>query len=120
LEHYLSTFQAAVALDVDLLIGVHQDIRNLWILDERFQRTEPKDLVQHLYNNCVPLLEVERYRFLSDQVLHYSANCLGYLLTFEPIEVREIQALEQFTVNPTLYLLEGVHSMRALAGAGVD
>jgi hypothetical protein len=117
LEHDFGALQPSVALDVHLLIGVDQDVGNFGVLDQRFQWAEAKDLVQHLHHNRVALLEVERDRFLGDEVLHDPADRLGDLLPVEPIQVREIQPLQQLPVNPAFDLLKRVDPMRPLRHA---
>ena len=58
LEPDFGLLQPSAALDVDTLRGVHQDVRDVRVLDQRLERAEPEDLVQDLVDENLALLEL--------------------------------------------------------------
>src|SRR5262249_55387827 len=75
-------------------------------------------LVQDLNHQRFPLVEVERDVLLADQVVHHFPDGLDHLLAAHPLEVGEVEPLDQAAVDPPLDLLEIVRvTTRALRRA---
>ena len=105
LEHHVGALQPPVALDVHLLVGVDQDIGDLGSWISGSSGPEAEDLVQHLPDHQVPLVEVERHRFLGDEVMHDLPDGLGDLRSVQPVQIRQIESLEQTAMDAPLDLL---------------
>ena len=118
LEAHVGRLELAVALDVHLFVGVDENVRDLGILPQRLERPEPEDLVHHLCQQPLPLLEVERCVLLGEEFLHDLADPGDDLFPLEAVEVRQVQALDQLAVDPSLNLLER-GELRSL-GVAVD
>ncbi len=95
--------EAALPLHVDRARGVHQDVRDGRIVHEGLQRSEPEDLVQDLADELVPLLEVERDGLGGQQLADEAADRLHDLVAVEPIEVGEVQPLQELPVDVALH-----------------
>ena len=95
------------------LPGVHQDVGDLGILDQRLQRSQAEDLVQHLADQRLTLVEVERDHLLGDQVVDHLPDRLDDLVPAHPVQTGEVEPLDQPAVDPALDLLE---VMRCRAG----
>src|SRR5882724_6349698 len=127
LEPDVGRLQLTVALDVHLLVGIDQNVRHLGILHQRLDRAQAEDLVQHLPDQLLPLLEVERRRLLREEVVHHFADRVHHLLPRELVEARQVEPLDQLAVDPALDLLEkvllgareqGGHALGLLRGVG--
>ena len=55
-------FQPAFALDVDLVVAVDQDVRDVGILEQRLERAKAEDLVQDVGDQRIPLEQAQRRR----------------------------------------------------------
>src|SRR5690606_16229277 len=74
---------------------------DLRILQQRLQRPEAEDLVEHLDDEILALLEVERNGLAGEQVVHRPADLRRDLVPIEGFEVREVQAFEQSPMDPS-------------------
>ena len=106
LEADVGALQLAVTLDVDALEGIHQDVRDRRILDQRLERAQPEDLVEHLPDEHLALVEIERHDLLRQQVVHHFPNRLDHLLPVDLVEIREVEAVEETPVDAPLDLLK--------------
>ncbi len=73
-------FQQPFALDIDLLVGVDQNVGNAGILQKRFQRPQAENLVQYLVADLLLFERTEQRRFRIDQryerLPHFAAHSL--------------------------------------------
>ena len=53
LEGDAGQFELAVPLDVDLFVRVDQDVADGLIVEQRFQRPEPEDLVENFGDDLI-------------------------------------------------------------------
>ena len=74
LERRRQPVQLAAALDVDVLIGVDQDVADRRIAQQRLERPEPEDLVDDVAENRVALAHAERHALFGNQVEEQGAN----------------------------------------------
>jgi hypothetical protein len=68
LERRRQALELAGALDVDLLVRVDEDVADGRIPQQRLERPEPEDLVDHVAEDDLPLAHAERRSLLGDQV----------------------------------------------------
>jgi hypothetical protein len=107
LEHDVGLLEPAVPLDVDLVEPVDQDVGNVRIAEQRLERTESEQLVQHVADEALPLQQAERRRsrFIADH-FHDEIADLGLgLLAGDAVQALEIQAIQELLVDPGLQLL---------------
>ena len=74
LERRRQPVELAAALDVDVLVGVDQDVADRRIAQQRFERPEPEDLVDDIAKNRVALAHAERHALFGNQVEEQRAN----------------------------------------------
>src|ERR1019366_8761592 len=71
LKNDVGFLQSAGALDIYLSVRVHQDVVDGGILEQRLQRPQAKDFLQHLPRQAVSLGGTERRLQVHDEVLNY-------------------------------------------------
>ena len=104
LEHHVGLFEAAFFLDVDLVVAIDQDVGDVGVLEQQFQRPEPEDLVQHVGDQAVALEQAERRRLtLAIQQADDQAPNLGLgVLALDPVQALEVEPAEQFLMDTAL------------------
>ena len=60
LEHDVGLFELAFTLDEDQIVPIHQDVRHGRVAQQRFERTEAEELVQHVRDERLALEKAER------------------------------------------------------------
>ncbi len=60
-ESHGGELELAAALHVDRGEGVHQDVRDAPVPEQRLERTEPRQLVQEVLDHLLPLAHVQRH-----------------------------------------------------------
>src|ERR1017187_7837787 len=107
--------QHASPLYVDRVVGIHQDVAYGVILQERFQRPQPEDLVQHLLRKAVPLRSAQRNALLIDDLLDYDEELmLERLRLLQVSQFVQVDPLDQLSVNGRLDVL--LNTVRDRAG----
>ena len=107
LEHDRRRLQLAVPFDVDLIVTVHEDVRDVRVSEQRLQWTEPEELVQHVDDEILALREAQRNRLglarnhPHDQI----ANLRLRLLTGNSREALQVQPVQQLLMNARLQFL---------------
>src|SRR5207249_6902880 len=94
-------------LDVDPVSAVHQNVRNVRIGEERFERTESEQFVQDVGNDALALIETQRNR-LRLAIEHSDNETANLRLGVLPADLRqpfEVQSIQEVVVNPTLQVL---------------
>ena len=51
-EHDVGLLDHAAALDIDRVVGVDENIAHRLVMQQRLQRTQAKDLVEHFLRNA--------------------------------------------------------------------
>ena len=72
--------QLAAALDVDLVVAVDQDVGDGGLLEQRFQRAQPKHFVEHFFDDPVLLGGGHRHALVFEQPLHHAADLGAHAL----------------------------------------
>ena len=89
----------ALPLDEDVAIGVHEDVADRRIAEQRLERPEAEDVVEHLGEERLALGQAERRRLFREQQseqrsdLAFGAGAIGVGQRFE------IQPIQQLLVN---------------------
>ena len=91
--------QHPAPFDIDRVVGVHQDVVDRRVLQQRLQRTKAEDLIQHLLRQPVAFRCGERNILLADQLLNSGQQLLlrsGVLV--HQRDLFQIQPLDQSLV----------------------
>ena len=94
----------AAALHVHLLVGVDQDVADRRVAQQRLERPEPEDFVEHLAEERLALARLSGVAFFGEQLEEQRAD---FALRARAIGLRqrlEVQAVEQLLVNVGLQL----------------
>ena len=91
--------EPALPLDEDVGMAVDQDVGDRRVLEQRLERAEAEQLVEHVLGQLLALGEVQRCALLGellrDQVAHLGLD----LLARQVLERREIDEVEQAVVQ---------------------
>ena len=121
-EAHVGQLQQSLALHVDLLVAVHQDVGDGRVLQQRFERSQAEDFVQHLMADALLFGGGEQVGFLlhhgQDGLPHFGA----YAVVIDAGEGLQVDALQQLAVQGEFQLLvfgleRGVGWPRCAAGA---
>ncbi len=99
LERGGKPLELPAALHVDELVRVHQDVADGGIPEERFQRTQAEDLVDHLGKDDLTLAHAQRRAFFRDQLEEERANLRLRPCTLrvgERLQVQPVQELSMY------------------------
>src|SRR5687768_3883136 len=123
--------ELAVALDVDLMRAVYQDVADRRIAEQWLDRPESDDLVHDLLDHFLALVLAQRRLLGAQELDDGGANLPRELaLVLDLLERLEVESLDQSPVEIDLELLDGaerrllalpsagVHPRRALLGPG--
>jgi hypothetical protein len=107
LEGDLGRLQPAVALDVHLIVPVHQDVGNRGVREQDLERAEAEQLVQHVVDDALALVEAERrlVAFALEQPADQRADLWLGILAPGPGQAFEVEPVEQVLMDPALELL---------------
>ncbi len=99
--------EPAVPLDVDLVESVDQDVRDRRIGEQHLERTETEQLVQHVADDALALVEAERRRvpFPVEHPADERADLGFRVLALDPRQAIEVEPVEQILVDAALQLL---------------
>ena len=89
----------AATLDVDLVEAVHQDIRDRWFLQKRFQRPESQRFVQNFLDDPVLLRRRHRHALVFQQPLHHAPDFRAQSLLGQRGHALQIEHAEQLFVD---------------------
>jgi len=123
LEDDVGFLEAAVALDVDLVVAVHQDVRDLRIGEQRLEWTQAEDLVEHVDNQRVALEEAQRSRLALaiQEIADQAADLRFSVFPLHAGQALEVETPEQLFVNPSLQgLVQRVPDVGRLPGRVPD
>jgi hypothetical protein len=92
-------FQPAVALDVDCVMAIDEDVRDRWVLHQRFERPEPERLIEHLVDQPLALLAVDQRRAALAQFIGNPADFESQLFLAHAGEGRQIHVHHQLAMQ---------------------
>ena len=103
LKYRVGFLEPAVSFDVNLVVAVHENVRDLGIRKQRLQWTQPEDLVQHVDDERIALEQAERSPVaLAIQEIADQAPDLGFsVLSFHASQPLEVEPAEELLVNAT-------------------
>jgi hypothetical protein len=107
LEHGVDRLQDAVLLDVDLVVPVDQDVGDLRVGQQLFQRPQAEQLVEDVDDEILALDQRER-RLLGFLLQERADDRAEFRLGVPAADFRqplEVEAVEQLFVQPALDLL---------------
>ncbi len=103
-EPDLARFEQPEALDIDVAVGVHEDVVDRRVRQQRLQRPEAGDLVDHLVDQLVQLLRAHRAVLARQEALHEPQDLAAQILLPDLVDHREVQPLEQLVMQAALQL----------------
>jgi hypothetical protein len=106
-EGDVGQFQLAAPLDVDLAVGVDQDVGHAGIGQQRLQRAEAEHLVLDVARQVLALGVVDDHRVFFQQFLDQVAQLDADLLRRQALQAFEVDAVQQRGVQALLELLVG-------------
>ena len=105
LKRNVGQLQLALSLHVDLFVGVDQDVAHGRVLQQRLERTEAEDLVEHLVADLLALDRTEQRRLFVNQRHQRVPHFRTHLLVFDRGQRFEVDLVEQTPVELELQLL---------------
>ena len=98
-EDHGGQFQPALALDIDLVVAIDQDVRHRGIGHQLLQRAEAQHLVLDVADQLLALLFVDRRGVLGQQALGHAGDLLLQALFGQRVDGRQVKALQQFGMD---------------------
>src|SRR5262245_8540337 len=110
----------AAALDVDILRPVDQNIADRMVLEQHLQRPQAKGLVEHLLDQALSLLSIEKRLFRIAQVLNNQADLAAEHVALQFTNTIQVELIDQLVVNAALELVKlvGLRGVGCAAGSG--
>ena len=107
LEHDRRFLELALALDVHLVVAVHEDVGDGLVAQQLFERPEPEQLVDHIGDERLSLEQAERgrVRLLLQHADDEAADFRFCILAAYARQPLEVQPVQQLLVDPGLDLL---------------
>ena len=96
----------AAPLDVDALRAVDQDVADRMVFEQQFERAQTEGLVQHLFDQPLALVAVEKRLFRVAQVFDDQANLAAQHVAFQFADLRQVQFVDELAVDAALELVE--------------
>ena len=98
----------AVALDVDLVEAVDQDVGDGRFLEERLQRPQAEDLIEHLLDDPVLLGRGHGHALVHQQALDDAADLGTHAVLGNRRDAFQVQHADQLAMNLALQLEDSV------------
>ncbi len=117
-KHDRGFFELAVALDVHLVVAIHEDVRDVAILQQLLERTEAEQLVEDVGDQVLSFVQAERRRLrliLDHPVDQFADLGLGFAAA-DAREPFEVQLVQQPRVHLPLEVL--IVGAARVAGSG--
>src|SRR6187401_2764045 len=107
LEDDVGLFELPFTLDEDQVVPIHQDVRHGWVAQQRFERAEAEEFVQHVRDERLALEEAERSgrELRLDDDGDDTPNLRLRVLALHPGEPFEIEAVQQLLMDLRLQAL---------------
>ncbi len=104
-EAHVGQLQKSLALHVDLLVAVHQDVGDGAVLEQRLERSQPEDLVQHLGGDPLLLGGGQQVRLFVHHGQHRLPHFGADAVVVDARQRLQIDALQQLAVQREFQLL---------------
>ena len=96
--------ELAVTLDVDVFVGVDQDVGNRWILQQRLKRPQPKHLVQNFLGETVSFRQAYRQMILTKEPLQNRLHLAAQFLTALGLDGIHVEHAQEFLMDAGLQI----------------
>ena len=123
LKDHVGFFQAAVPFEVDLVVTIDQDVGDLGVGEERFERPEAENFVEHVDDQRVALEQAQRdvLALPIEKIADETADLGLSIFALHSGQALEIQATEQFLVDAPLEgLILRIADIRRLLGQAAE
>ena len=104
LERAGHALQHTGSFHVHLLVGVHEDVVDGRVAQQRFERPEPEDLVEDVAEDLLALRHRERLALLAEQLEEQRADVAFGARPIDGRKGLEVQPVQQLPVNVRLQL----------------
>ena len=107
LEDHRCFLEPAVPLDVDLIEPVHEDVRDVAILEQHLERAEAEELIEHVADQVLALEQAERrrVRLRLDHRVDQAADLGLGVAAADLVQSLQVEPVEQLLVDLGLELL---------------
>ena len=107
LEAQLGLLEPSLALHVNLIAAIDQDVRHRPVGEQGFERPQAEEFVEDIGDQRFPLEQTERNRLhlRIEQADDDAAQLRLGLFAADPLQAVEVQPVEQRAVNPFLELV---------------
>ncbi len=105
LEDHIGPLQDTSAFHINGVGGVHQNVVDSRVLEQRLQRPQPKHFVQHFIGNALALHGAERDSLLVDQLENDPQELLAGACVLHKKQLFEIDFVNQVPMDRRLHLL---------------
>ena len=102
---HVGQLQQALALHVDLLVPVDQDVGDGGILQQRLERPQAEDFVQHLVADLLLFERAEQRRLGSINEIERLAHFAAHALVVDGGQRLQVDLVQQLAVQRELQLL---------------
>ena len=110
-------FEHALALDIDAFMAVDQNVVDGGVLEQRFERAEPRHLIENLGDEVVEFLGVEREPLAEDILRHQLLHMAADFVFRQLFQRRKIDFFDQAAVQPHLGV-EELLGQKRIGGGG--
>ena len=104
-ESDIGLLQNSAALHVDRVVGIDQDVVHRGILQQRLQRPQPKDFVQHFIGNALALAGAERHSLFAHQRQDDGQQRLPRPRVLHEQQLLQVYLLDQLAMDGRLHFL---------------
>ena len=84
-ENNLRLFDQSSSLYENLLVGIHHDVADTVVLQQWFERAQPKHFIKHFLRKTIPLRCTQRYVLLIDELQdnRHKPGATGHALSLQ-------------------------------------
>jgi hypothetical protein len=104
LEGRVDPLEDPAALDVDVLVGVDQDVVDRRVAQDRLERSEAEHLIDELAVQDIALSHADRHAFFAEQLVDERLDLAFGARAVRAGERFEVEAVQQLLVNVGLEL----------------
>ena len=106
LEAHRRQVQAPLALDENLRVGVHQNVGDAWILQQRLNRSEAQQFVENIVDELILFGVIERLVLFQKELANHLADLPAELLRRHLVDDRQVDHVEKALMQTHLQLGE--------------
>src|SRR5713101_3632778 len=99
---HVCRFEQTFALYENSFVRVDENVRDSRVCEQRFKRSQPKNLVEYFLHQTLTLLQVHRSRFAMNYTLENQTHFAANVFAAHVGKLVEIELLNQLSVNGCL------------------